>query len=521
MGKRSISKVDIGGTVRDTADGATFKAMPNGKLFPEFNAVKGFWGSSKGFETFRSILDYFSTDEVTHTLEITEKAWCEKEPALTCASKVLVKTQTQHYSGIRDCNISTVVRLGLGTRGIVSELQMQDMTNEEAATIAKTEGLFLIKGENQSGFWQVKIDQKSARGRPYVIEDHFRQHRLASAESKSFASAAACALSIARALGPDLSRTYALDFPEDDDDDVLRSLRAPCMEKRLKGKVGHRVCARCGQSIDEHYAKATGWCTTCSHEYYTLKCSTFRHQIIRHRSHMIQRTSERNGDKPHNGRKRERSRNHGQIEWTTAQQVRLWFADVLEAQGFCCHYSGLRLHPTTFSVERLDEAKGYSCKNCVIVDAHFQGSSRQWSVEKVKAVPLLRKTSSQYDEEEFAQSVAYLNAKKRGTPPELFAIARKHWHSCKFRTDHRKKRRENMEMTLTVGDILYQWDRQKGRCAYLDVPLTFAGDWTMSVERVNNTAGYTPNNIVLVALEVNLSCKWSRDFADSVWPPNR
>ena len=44
------------------------------------------------------------------------------------------------------------------------------------------------------------------------------------------------------------------------------------------------------------------------------------------------------------------------------------------------------------------------------------------------------------------------------------------------------------------------------------------GDWQVSVERLDESEGYTKDNVVLVALETqNAYAQWSKEFVKSVW----
>lgn len=72
---------------------------------------------------------------------------------------------------------------------------------------------------------------------------------------------------------------------------------------------------------------------------------------------------------------------------------------------------------------------------------------------------------------------------------------------------------------ITQEHILDLLDAQKGRCAYLNVPLRIeSGDWMMSLERLDNNVGYVQGNVVIVCVETNTgSFHWSREFADHVW----
>jgi hypothetical protein len=75
--------------------------------------------------------------------------------------------------------------------------------------------------------------------------------------------------------------------------------------------------------------------------------------------------------------------------------------------------------------------------------------------------------------------------------------------------------------TLTFNDILDMYINQKGRCYYLNIPLSMdtCSEWRCSLERLDDDKGYTKNNCVLVCHEVNHGLyKWSRELASRFWP---
>eukprot|EP00397_Hematodinium_sp_SG-2012_P044403 GEMP01049589.1.p1 GENE.GEMP01049589.1~~GEMP01049589.1.p1 ORF type:complete len:494 (+),score=35.27 GEMP01049589.1:55-1536(+) len=61
------------------------------------------------------------------------------------------------------------------------------------------------------------------------------------------------------------------------------------------------------------------------------------------------------------------------------------------------------------------------------------------------------------------------------------------------------------EFDLSVDDLLELWEKQQGRCAYSEVVLNSRRytPWRLSLERCNNTLGYTRENIVFVCGEFN------------------
>ena len=72
--------------------------------------------------------------------------------------------------------------------------------------------------------------------------------------------------------------------------------------------------------------------------------------------------------------------------------------------------------------------------------------------------------------------------------------------TCK---DSAKKR--NQEFSLTRQNFLDMWEQQEGLCVYTGLPMELAPAtlFSVSVERVDNSVGYTAENTVLVTNAVN------------------
>ena len=64
---------------------------------------------------------------------------------------------------------------------------------------------------------------------------------------------------------------------------------------------------------------------------------------------------------------------------------------------------------------------------------------------------------------------------------------------------------KGLEITITVADLIYCFEKTKGICPITLVPFTFAEnhstDW--SIDRVDNTRGYCPDNIVIISVVAN------------------
>ena len=59
---------------------------------------------------------------------------------------------------------------------------------------------------------------------------------------------------------------------------------------------------------------------------------------------------------------------------------------------------------------------------------------------------------------------------------------------------------------ITVSTFIDLWEKQSGRCYYSNIPLSFDKNdkiCLVSVDRVDNSKGYEPDNIVLCASSIN------------------
>jgi hypothetical protein len=63
----------------------------------------------------------------------------------------------------------------------------------------------------------------------------------------------------------------------------------------------------------------------------------------------------------------------------------------------------------------------------------------------------------------------------------------------------------NIEFKLSLDDLLHLWEKQQGRCAYTNLPLTSKGYQinTVSLDRLDSNGIYEPSNVQLVCVAVN------------------
>lgn len=78
---------------------------------------------------------------------------------------------------------------------------------------------------------------------------------------------------------------------------------------------------------------------------------------------------------------------------------------------------------------------------------------------------------------------------------------------CQRRKQIKQRKDNSGEFNITLDIILNKLKEQKGKCYYSNIPLVFKrkSDWMMSLERLDNSEGYTENNTVLVCAEFNSS----------------
>ena len=98
-----------------------------------------------------------------------------------------------------------------------------------------------------------------------------------------------------------------------------------------------------------------------------------------------------------------------------------------------------------------------------------------------------------------------------------------HWKGCGdipmrfFTRCERGASKRDKEFSITIEDVSNQWEKQKGKCAYTGNELTFGDNLnqehpdhkeiTASLDRIDSSKGYTPENIEFCHKHINMMKK--------------
>lgn len=98
---------------------------------------------------------------------------------------------------------------------------------------------------------------------------------------------------------------------------------------------------------------------------------------------------------------------------------------------------------------------------------------------------------------------------KRKTEARVSDTYRSYLNNLFNQSKSRNKTSRNIDWQITLDDLTALWEKQEGRCAISGVFLTHHKDGTghkeynVSIDRIQNTRGYTPQNTQLVCYRAN------------------
>jgi hypothetical protein len=92
--------------------------------------------------------------------------------------------------------------------------------------------------------------------------------------------------------------------------------------------------------------------------------------------------------------------------------------------------------------------------------------------------------------------------------------------TCKRNAERRSSngRLEAGTCTLTIEEIQQKFDSQNGKCYLTGIAMQLTGnsDWRCSPERLDNTKGYTNQNIVFIIAELNGACQMTNKKLETI-----
>lgn len=187
--------------------------------------------------------------------------------------------------------------------------------------------------------------------------------------------------------------------------------------------------------------------------------------------------------------------------------------DMYEKQDGICYYSGIEM--TTdgswkISLERLDNSKGYIKDNVALCCLEFN-NQLHWSKDKINEIleildknitdntmDFSKKTTKVYSDTPYDKNDYYNSPRGK-----IVALV----NSAKHRSIKKTNAGRNMDFDLDADFLIDLFNKQKGLCAYSNIPLQFGkstdSDWIVSLERIDVTKGYTKDNVCLICLEFN------------------
>lgn len=262
---------------------------------------------------------------------------------------------------------------------------------------------------------------------------------------------------------------------------------------------GMKMCHSCGEIkplsdflVDRSRSRSRGaYCKVCSHRRVTGWVKERRQASMENRLREIVRRRRAYC-------KTERAGRPARDFAVTAEDV---FQLYREQQGRC-YYSG---EPLAFdeldrdrlvSLDRQRNAHGYIPGNVVLCCWRVNNMKRD--LDDVAFVSWCRRIAGDRD----AQIMTHHHAPRSG---------HRRWRSLesalrvKLDNARQRVRRSNGTTTLNVDQLLEAFKRQGGCCYYTGVSLTYdqGGDTDVSIDRMDNTKGYTVDNVALCCWRVN------------------
>jgi hypothetical protein len=251
-----------------------------------------------------------------------------------------------------------------------------------------------------------------------------------------------------------------------------------------------------------------------------------------------------------------KSRNHPKPEWPTFDAFASWLSqELLRTNGRCA----ISKRPFTFdpdsnfffSVERKNNNVHYTSANCVLICRLFQSGdaskgrtsgsqshtvtgTAQWTEAKFRQVKDLRQKQETNEEKTWLDSQiqksrdllpmsrgqrTWMTRKGYEGSCELLSFLNLRMGDRQACAKRKRSKGRSCDVDIDVNWLLDEVESTRLRCAYSGIRMSVkpCSEWLLSVERVDDSEGYTTNNCKLVCHEFNSRYKWNKELADDIW----
>ena len=202
----------------------------------------------------------------------------------------------------------------------------------------------------------------------------------------------------------------------------------------------------------------------------------------------------------------------GRLQAGICELTRDDLLDIYNKQnGYCYYFKTKKMNfergsEWMISDERLNNADGYKAGNVVLCCLEFNNRA-QWSLQKINNIINLRQQDVNVSELEKALISYPIKPEYEKARNWRRDTIRRFIETLYFGSKGNAKKRKGEAglHELTIEDVIKIAVKQKGRCYYSGIPLSFQSksDWQASLERLIPIKGYIDGNVVLICLEFN------------------